>query len=98
MQLIVAVLTFTFETASRSGRIHYFLGIIDNLRNLEYDGVCGTLVTFPIVGSIFNIFFILTHMFADPDPALKVALLIFFHTLHIFFEPLRNRILTRLSE
>jgi len=72
MQLIVAVLTFTFETASRSGRVHYYIGMIANIRNLDYDAVCGCLVAVPIIGSVFNIIFILSHMLSDPDPALKV--------------------------
>ncbi|KAL4473684.1 hypothetical protein ABPG74_022548 [Tetrahymena malaccensis] len=71
MQLLVAVLTFTFEAASRSGRIHYFLGTIENLKNLEYDPINGCLVAIPIVGNFINIIFILTHMLSDPDPSMK---------------------------
>lgn len=73
MQLIVAVLTFTFETASRSGRVNYYIGIIESIRNLEYDTVCGCLVTLPILGSFLNIIFFFVHLLSDPDPSFKVT-------------------------
>lgn len=74
MQLLVAVLTFTFEKASRSGRIHYNIGVIDYIRCLEYDSMSGSLVSLPIIGSFLNFIYIVVYLFSDTKPPMKVKL------------------------
>ncbi|KAL4496053.1 hypothetical protein ABPG72_015475 [Tetrahymena utriculariae] len=71
MQLLVAVLTYSFEKASRVGRIQYNVGVIDDIKYLEYDSQNGCLVTLPCVGSFLNIFFMIPYLFVDKATPLR---------------------------
>ncbi|KAL4468567.1 hypothetical protein ABPG74_005070 [Tetrahymena malaccensis] len=71
MQLLVAVLTYSFEKASRVGRIQYNVGVIDNVKYLEYDSQNGCLATLPCVGSFLNIFFMIPYLFIDKTIPLR---------------------------
>ncbi|EAR90559.2 transmembrane protein, putative (macronuclear) [Tetrahymena thermophila SB210] len=71
MQLLVAVLTYSFEKASRQGRIQYNVGVIHSVKYLEYDSQSGCLATLPCVGSFLNIFYIVPYLFVDKTTPLR---------------------------
>ena len=58
MNLVIAILSFNFEAASKVGRTHFNHGLIGNIRKFEYDPIYGCLVVMPVYLSFVNVFFL----------------------------------------
>lgn len=71
MNLIISILSYNFETASRVGRVHFNHGLIGNIRKYEYDPIYGCLVIMPIYFSFINGIFLIASIFTDNTDKLK---------------------------
>lgn len=59
--VLVAILTQTFERSTKQGLFLYYQKIIDSIRKLEYNSKIGCLVSIPIVMNIVNVGFIIFY-------------------------------------
>jgi len=71
MNLIISILSYTFETASRVGIVHFNHGLIGSIRKYEYDADYGCLVVMPTYFSFLNIVFLIASVFTDNTEKLK---------------------------
>ena len=69
--VLVAILTQTFERSTKQGLFLYYSKLIDSIRKLEYDSKIGCLVSIPIIMNPFNIGFIIFYLIKGrKDPSL----------------------------
>ena len=73
--VLVAILTQTFERSTKQGIFLYYQKLIDSIRKLEYNSKIGCLVSIPIVLNPVNLAFILFYLVKgrnDPSMLKKV--------------------------
>ena len=69
--VLVAILTQTFEKSTKQGLFLYYQKLIDSIRKLEYDSKIGCLVSIPIVMNPVNVGFLLFYLIKGrQDPSL----------------------------
>lgn len=71
MNLVIAILSFNFEAASKVGRMHFNHSLIGSIRKFEYDPIYGCLVIMPIYLSFLNIIFLFFALFIQNAERLR---------------------------
>ena len=67
LNLMVAILTYTFENAAKSAQVLFYMDIVGRLQKLEYDKTYGCLVTLPIICNFLNGYFLVYMFCLDPS-------------------------------
>lgn len=74
--VLVAILTQTFERSTKQGLFLYYQKLIDSIRKLEYNSKIGCLISIPIILNPVNLIFLFFYLFKgkgrnNPNPLLK---------------------------
>ena len=72
MNLIISILSYNFEAASKVGRTHFNHALIGSLRKFEYDPIYGCLVIMPIYLYFLDLAFLGLSLIFDSEGLKKI--------------------------